>query len=254
MLNAILCGAATGFFEDDRHRPAEPEPVRRPRDRSPCSISRQPSWPGLLQPPPECSPSSDSDVDTVQEKERERQLMLLKRLERRKHGSNTSLDRNQTSTDRRKEFRARSRSPLAFSQSIDVAPSHTPPQRRYQRCSSSRSLSTAIFLDDTISSSTSSESIPSSLNEDEPITIRSAHSCNTIHLSSSSFASPTESTKGSSRKLTQQLSQQSTDSGGGKRRSKGLKERLLLKMKTQSHSLPASPQLPDEHQVSAFTT
>ena len=233
----------------DRNRIAEYEREiqlikRQMRDRSPC-ISRQQSWSGLLQPPPEASPSSDSEVDTVQEKERERQLMLLKRFERRNNGSNTSLNARESS-ERRSQFRARARSPLAFSQSIDVASSGSKP-REYQRCSSSRSLSTAIYMDDTISSS-SSDSIPSSLNEDEPITIRSAHSCNTINMSTSNFScSPAASGSSSTRQLTKQLSQQSEHKI--KKQSKGIKERILLKMRTHSHSLPASPQMTEDHEI-----
>ncbi|KAI1298753.1 Protocadherin Fat 3 [Halotydeus destructor] len=227
-----------GFFYGGQREGAVSEGVQHrqhskahARDSHPRMV-RQPSCPGLLH-PPEVSPSSDSEVDTVQEKARERQIMLLKRFERRKHGSNSSLN----SSERRNQFRTRSRSPLAFSQSIDIASggSHTKHAVHYQRCSSARSLCAAIYMDDGSVTSSSSDSIPSSLNEDEPITIRSARSLNTIHMSTSSFNSNASS-----------ANVNVMENEVERKRTKiSLKDKILLKMRTQSHSLPASPQMPE---------
>lgn len=182
-------------------------------------VSRQPSWPGLLLPPPEGSPSSDSDADTIREQEHERKLMLLKRQERRSRSdSNQSLNKTEKGQSRRELFRTRSRSPLTrFSQSTDAAYHDDDSNYRhleqlnksrpgFVRCNSARSLvmTRSLFLDDETSSQ-SSESLLSSPDDDlnsKVSTIRAARSMNTIIFPSPSRASTgttTTTTSGSGR-------------------------------------------------------
>lgn len=174
--------------------------------------SRQPSWPGLLLPPPEGSPSSDSDADTIREQEHERKLMLLKRQERRSRSdSNQSLNKSEKGHQSRRDlFKSRSRSPLTrFSQSTDAA-YHDDLSYRYSkqskeirpgfvRCNSARSLimSRSTPLEDETSSQ-SSESLLSSPDEDDPSSnvtaIKTARSMNAITFQSPSRTSTTTTT------------------------------------------------------------
>lgn len=178
-------------------------------------VSRQPSWPGLLLPPPEGSPSSDSDADTIREQEHERKLMLLKRQERRsRSGSNQSLDKSHEKghQSRREVFKSRSRSPLTrFSQSTDAAyhddSSYSSVQSRrentrpgFVRCNSARSLimSHSLYADEETSSSSESllSSSPDDDNSSNVTTIKTARSMNTIIFPSPSRASTTTSGSG----------------------------------------------------------
>lgn len=177
-------------------------------------VSRQPSWPGLLLPPPEGSPSSDSDADTIREQEHERKLMLLKRQERRSRSdSNQSLNKTEKGVghqSRRDLFKTRSRSPLTrFSQSTDAAyhddlnVQSNSSRPGFIRCNSARSLvmTRSSYLDDETSSQ-SSESLLSSPDDDlssNVSTIRTARSMNTIIFQSPSRTSTgtTTTTSGS---------------------------------------------------------
>ena len=210
-------------------------------------VSRQPSWPGLLLPPPEGSPSSDSDADTIREQEHERKLMLLKRQERRsRSGSNQSLDKSHEKgqhQSRRELFKSRSRSPLTrFSQSTDAAyhddSSYSSVQSRqgntrpgFVRCNSARSLimSHSLYADEETSSSSESllSSSPDGDNSSNVTTIKTARSMNIIFPSPSR---PSTTTSGPGRDSEHLF--YPTLSGGVIKKSPS--ERILIQMRETS--------------------